>query len=265
MSTPEEQLREAFQAHESLAPDPAAVYARVQELSRTYKWRRRGAAAAGGLVVGAGLIAGIVTVPNALHSAPAVNHQPAATAPASPSPTPSLSAAEIEQATQTYLSAGYDLNSARQLAQLWHMSGDIGDVKVKAGRMLLQGEELPVPPSVQTGDPKLDAFASAGYDYDDATELAKLWKLQSPDDAKIEGGKRLLAGQTLPIKPGSATSPADQPPTLEEKRVKAFFDAGYTASDANKLAGLWHTPGPYEAKVEGGKRLLAGQKLPIAP
>jgi len=30
-----DQLREAFETHENLAPDPAAVYARVQELART--------------------------------------------------------------------------------------------------------------------------------------------------------------------------------------------------------------------------------------
>ena len=39
-----DQLREAFRAHEHLAPDPAAVFARVPELSRAYQRRRRGAA-----------------------------------------------------------------------------------------------------------------------------------------------------------------------------------------------------------------------------
>jgi hypothetical protein len=264
VSTPEEQLREAFQAHEGLAPDPAAVYARVQELSRTYKWRRRGAAAAGGIVVGAGLIAGVVNLPGVLPGQVApVNHQPAASAPASPAPT--VSAAEMQRAIEEYLTAGYDVNNAVQLAQLWHMSGDLDNVKAKAGRLLLAGQSLPVQPSAAIGDPSLNAFSSAGYDYDDAAELAKLWKLKTPGDAKAEGGKRLLAGETLPIKPGSATPPPAEPPTLEEKRVKAFFDAGYTASDAGKLADLWHTAGPYEAKVEGGKRLLAGKKLPIAP
>jgi hypothetical protein len=264
VSTPEEQLREAFQAHEGLAPDAAAVYARVQELSRTYKWRRRGAAAAGGIVVGAGLIAGIVNLPGVLPGEVApVNHQPAASAPASPAPT--LSAAEMQRAIEEYMSVGYDVNNAVELAQLWHMSGDLDNVKAKAGRLLLAGQPLPVQPSAATADPTLNAFFSAGYDYDDAAQLAKLWKLKSPGDAKTEGGKRLLAGETLPIKPGSATPPPAKPPTLEEKRVKAFFDAGYTTSDAAKLADLWHTTSPYDAKVEGGKRLLAGKKLPIAP
>jgi hypothetical protein len=31
--------------------------------------------------------------------------------------------------------------------------------------------------------------------------LAKLWKKSDPYQAKIEGGKKLLAGETLPIRP----------------------------------------------------------------
>ena len=45
----------------------------------------------------------------------------------------------------------------------------------------------------------------------------------------------------------------------------AFFAAGYDYADAVKLAKLWHTVDPYHAKIEGGKRLLAGQTLPIKP
>ena len=47
----------------------------------------------------------------------------------------------------------------------------------------------------------MDAFFAAGYDYDDAVQLAKLWKKADAYQAKVEGGKRLLAGETLPIKP----------------------------------------------------------------
>ena len=47
----------------------------------------------------------------------------------------------------------------------------------------------------------MNAFFAAGYDYDDAVKLARLWKKSDPYQAKIEGGKRLLAGDTLPIKP----------------------------------------------------------------
>lgn len=202
MSSPEDQLREAFHAHEDLAPDPAAVYARVQELSRTYKWRRRGAAAAGGVVVGVGLVAGIANLPGVLHGqgsiAPAT-HPPAASA------SPSLSAQDVKRAVAAYTEAGYNGADAQQLAMLWHMSsGDLTQVKVEAGQKLLAGQKLPIPAATSAVDPAgeaLQAYFAGGYDFDDATELAKLWKLSDTDAAKVEAGKWLLAGKTLPIKP----------------------------------------------------------------
>jgi hypothetical protein len=75
--------------------------------------------------------------------------------------------------------------------------------------MLLAGQVLPIPPSGEKPTPggddaeakDLNAFFSAGYDYKDAVRLAKIWKSKTAYDAKVEGGKRLLAGQTLPFAP----------------------------------------------------------------
>lgn len=211
MSNPEDQLREAFETHENLGPDPAAVYARVQELARGYKWRRRGAQAAGGAVLSAGLIAGVVNLPSLIPGSAAqgtVAVQVGAPGAASPSPTPSLSDSDLQTDWNAYFSAGYGYDDAVKLAQLWSMPGDdIGSVKAEAGRRLLAGETLPLQPGPETtGAPSgeerdVDAFFSAGYTYDDAVTLSNLWHTEDPYHAKIEGGKRLLAGQTLPIRP----------------------------------------------------------------
>ena len=157
-----DRLREAFETHEHLAPDPADVYARVQELSRSYQRRRWGAQAAGGAVLGAGLIAGVITLPGLLDGQPSTgsgNMVAPAAAPATPSAVPSISLPPLP-------------------------------------------EDLP---SLSPAEAKLqkqyDAYFNAGYDYDDAVELAKLWKKSSPYDAKVLGGKKLLAGETLPIQP----------------------------------------------------------------
>src|SRR4051794_34201984 len=85
MTQHERQLREAFESHEHMTPDPAAVYARVQELSRTYRMRRRGAQIAGGAVLGAGLIAGGLVVPGVFgpQGTPGVSAGIPAAAPAS--------------------------------------------------------------------------------------------------------------------------------------------------------------------------------------
>jgi len=216
-----EQLREAFETHENLAPDPAAVYARVQELARTYKRRRRSAQAAGGAVLGAGLIAGAINLPTLLPARPGgtvTMVAPAAAPTISPSPTPLPSAAlspaelKLQKEWDAYFGAGYGYDDAVKLAKIWHSKADIGTVKAEAGRRLLAGQQLPIKPGPEapatgsggTGSKeaaRVDAFFAAGYDYHDAVKLARLWKQSDPYQAKVLGGKKLLAGDTLPIRP----------------------------------------------------------------
>jgi hypothetical protein len=267
------ELREAFETHEHLAPDPAAVYARVQELARTYQRRRRGAQAAGGAVLGVGLIAGGVSLPGLLPARPN-NTVTVGAAPASAVPAPALSVAastspseqELQKRLDAYFAAGYDYDDALRLARIWNSKDDVGTVKAEAGRRLLAGETLPVKPSGAGAVPvteavQVRAFHRAGYDYDDAVKLAELWKKPDAYAAKVEAGKRLLAGDTLPIRPSGAGAV----PVTEAVQVEAFHRAGYDYDDAVKLAELWKKPDPYAAKVEAGKKLLAGDTLPIRP
>jgi hypothetical protein len=271
VSSPEDQLRESFQAHENLAPDAAAVYARVQELSRSYKWRRRGMTAAGGVVVGAGLIAGIVNLPAVLPGDPAAHPAgPAAVAPAVQPPVtaPPLNPVDNQRAVEAFLQAGYNAADAMRLAALWHVSGDISQVKAEAGRRLLAGQKLPIPTPSATGhatemqrEARRQAYFDAGYDLTAAQKLAKLWKISDLSDVKAEAGRRLLAGEKLPVKPDPARTVKD----VDSRRVAEFFAAGYDTDDAQTLAKLWKKPTAFDAKIEGGKRLLAGQTLPIKP
>jgi hypothetical protein len=211
-----DQLRNAFETHEHLAPDAAAVYSRVQELSRSYQRRRWGVQAAGGAVLGVSLIAGAISLPGLLpgqHKQESVSAgaatMPNMTAPASPSLPPSE--AELGKQYDAFFAAGYDYDDAVKLAAIWRSKDEIGAVKAEAGRRLLAGEKLPITPTPDDATPaeeinpreqkQLDAYFAAGYNYDDAVKLAKLWKLADPYAAKVEGGKRLLAGDTLPFKP----------------------------------------------------------------
>jgi hypothetical protein len=276
-----EQLREAFETHERLAPDAAAVYDRVLDLSRTYKRRRRTAQVAGGAVLGAGLLTGAIALPGMLLPKNAASTEYTFGAPA---PSASASAAQKvgpkqavpattvdpnQKGWDAYFRAGYDYNDAVRLAHIWKSKDSIGDIKAEAGRKLLAGETLPIKPNPKNvaaakENAELDAYFAAGYGYDDAVKLADLWKLPDAFAAKVEGGKRLLAGETLPIQPGP---PATQDPAgqAEQAQVDAFFAAGYNYDDAARLADMWKLPDPYSAKVEGGKRLLAGETLPIQP
>lgn len=283
-----EQLREAFEAHEKQTPDPAVVYARVQELAGRYKRRRWGAQAAGGAVLGAGLIAGGIALPGVLPAGPADSGgmvAPAATAmpvpygsaiPAAPQPSggplyeapqPSGSAeAMLAAQYDAFFNAGYDYDDALRLAELWKKPRNtIGEIKAEAGRRLLAGESLPVKPDppVETAEEtaELNAFFNAGYDYDDAIQLAQLWKLGTPFEAKVEAGKRLLAREKLPIAP----DPDNVAEVQEVRKVEAFFAKGYDYDDAVVLARMWKLDEPSQAKVAGGAKLLAGETLPIRP
>lgn len=128
----------------------------------------------------------------------------------------------------------------------------------------------PKPSSTPTGsttpqsqeDKEYAAYFAAGYDYDSALKLARLWHRSGDIGAvKAEAGKRLLAGKKLPVKP----NPAAVQSAKEIARVNAFFAAGYDFDDAARLAKIWKTADPYHAKILGGKKLLAGQALPIRP
>jgi hypothetical protein len=265
-----DQLREAFETHENLAPDPAAVYARVQELARTYRRRRRGAQAAGGAVLSAGLIAGVINLPGLLPGRPNDSVTMVAPAAAPTSSTPP-SDAELQKDWDAYFAAGYGYADALQLAQIWNSTDDVGTVKAEAGRRLLAGETLPIQPGPEDDpssaavDPQekseLTAYFAAGYDYNNAVQLAKLWKIADPYQAKVEAGKKLLASETLPVRP----SPQNVQAAKEGAQVNAFFAAGYDYNDALQLAKLWKTADAYHAKVEAGKKLLAGETLPIRP
>jgi hypothetical protein len=295
MNQDADQLRDVFVAHEYLAPDPGEVMAVVHEQARRYRRRRRAAQGAGGAVLGAGLVAGAVAAPgwlnatNSRHSgsslslaAPAPQPTPAAlpspaalsspAAVASPSP---LTSAQQDQAISAYFAAGYDYNDALALAQLWHMSGDPTTIKAEAGRRLLAGQPLPFKPSpeaVASGAEMADlnAFFGASYTYEDAVGLAQLWKISDPYQAKIDGGAKLLAGETLPFAPGSQPTPAAETSanaaaSANEDAVNKYFAAGYTYDDAVTLGKMWKIDDTYQVKIDAGQKLIAGQTLPIKP
>ena len=271
-----DQLREAFENHESDTPDPAAVFARVQELSSKYKRRRRSIQVVGGSALAAVAVAGVVSLPNFLpgnaRNTSTISY-PAGAVPtsAAPSTIPSLSPEDFQKGLTAYFAAGYGYNDGLKLAAAWHVKpAGVGKVKAEAGLRLLAGEALPFGPTpdpvnTSTPDPQAEkqyaAFFNAGYTWTEAEKLAKIWHLKDPSDAKLKAGKKLLAHETLPVKP----KPANVAIALENKRVDAFFKKGYDIADAVKLQKLWHTKDAYAAKVEGGKRILAGQTLPIQP
>ena len=123
----------------------------------------------------------------------------------------------------------------------------------------------PDPAGATSVQDPLSAYFDAGYNYNDAVELAQLWHETDITQVKTEAGTKLENGTPLPIQPSGGSnviSPAD---SAEADAVNAFFAAGYTYDDAVQLAKTWNTADPYHAKIEGGQKIEDGQTLPIAP
>jgi hypothetical protein len=271
-----EQLREAFDSQHHETADPAAVYARVMELSNRYKRRRRGLQVAGGSVLAAGTIAAAIQLPAVLSGTGGSGSAGYSGTVVAAAPSAAPSGAVDQRALDAYFAAGYGYTDAEKLAKLWNKD-DIVGVKAEAGQKLLNGEKLPIKPTPEptdTYDPGtaatlkegaiVDAFYTSGYDLGDAAVLAQIWHLDDPYKVKVRAGTELLDGKKLPVKPhfDDGISSADRKTAL---RVDKFFAAGYSYNDAVKLKKIWHTSTPYDAKVLGGKKLLAGQSLPIKP
>jgi hypothetical protein len=102
------------------------------------------------------------------------------------------------------------------------------------------------------------AYFNAGYSYDDAVALGKIWNETDTDQVKAQAGQKLIDGDTLPVKPSGTPAPP------EDRAAAAFFNAGYDYNDAVKLGHLWNES-PSQAKIDGGQKLENGQPLPIQP
>jgi hypothetical protein len=136
--------------------------------------------------------------------------------------------------------------------------------------MISKGKAVIVPNGATVGSSSTDetespadaAYFAAGYDYNNAVELGKIWNQTDITQIKAEAGQKLLDGQTLPVKPDNTPAPPDSP--ANDQAVNTFFNAGYDYNDAVKLGKIWNVSS-YHAKIEGGKKLEAGQTLPVQP
>lgn len=133
-------------------------------------------------------------------------------------------------------------------------------------------EPAPAPAPVRASDasdpvtalaPELDAFFAAGYTYDDAVALAARWGSADSFEAKASAGRELLAGEALPLAPGSAPAAPGSEAALDPAR-DAFWAAGHTYEEAVALAELWDVDS-WEAKARAGQLLLDGAALPVLP
>lgn len=192
---------------------------------------------------------------------------------------PAASADDTRAALDAFTKAGYtDLDARRFGAK----ADTLEDYKIMIGRKLLAGEQVrpPLPKAEPFVPPKeWKTFYEAGYNVNDAVELAKIWKLPDPGEAKVKAGKLLAAGEKLPITKRVPVQEYPMPDRLqpdEQAALAKYRAAGYDEADVQRLAEIWKMdlratdPLYREAKILGvqiaaGRELVAGRELPIKP
>jgi hypothetical protein len=136
-------------------------------------------------------------------------------------------------------------------------AGSTGSTASTGAAFLSSGDSSPAP-ATYTEDQEMTAYFEAGYDYDNAVALAKLWNSSDVISVKASAGLKLLEGETLPV------SPNGSPATPDERAQDAFFGANYDYNDAVALGALWHMTDINKVKIKAGTELEAGDTLPIA-
>jgi hypothetical protein len=298
MSDERELLLDTFDAHQHLVPDEFDVLTRANEIARTRRRVRWVVQATSASLVTAGLVAGGIALPGVFSGGTSEDHS----ATVIPADGGGTTTATKQDEYAAFFNAGYEYADAQQLADLWHET-DTNKVKAEAGQKLLDGDTLPIPPSGEPAPPEdlaVTAFFNAGYDYNDAVTLAGMWN-ESTSQAKIDAGKKIENGETLPIQPSgnsdstnpaaisskakgkrlvlarahlaqkkagiiaASGAPAGSSDTAESPALAAYFNAGYDYADAQQLASLWHESDINQVKSEAGQKLLDGDTLPIPP
>jgi hypothetical protein len=233
-----DQLRETFAAHEYLTPNPTEVLKKAGLRARSYQRRRLAARATGVSVLGAGIVAGGVRLPDLLRSQHGSTGGVTVgqTAAGLSAPTAGVANAPIAIPTAVPSSTPSAIASATPIAS----------------------PSAPASPAAYNEQQELNAYFGDGYDYNNAMALATLWHETDIEKVKADAGLKLLQGATLPVTPNGT------PETPQEKAQDAFFAAGYGYDDAVTLAGLWHETDLTQVKAEAGQKLLDGESLPIA-
>jgi hypothetical protein len=164
-------------------------------------------------------------------------------------------------ARQAFFNNGFGYDDAVVLADVWSI--DAWDAKANAGHKLLDGLALPFGDDgdlvgAPAEEQALDAYFAAGYGYEDAELLARMWN--SEDDVygtKVKAGHALLGQLDLGVEPGDTAWTVD-----ETAAVTAFVSHGFDRDVAEELADVWSLDA-WDAKVNAGHKLLDGLPLPL--
>lgn len=209
--TTEAELRAVLAEHAGAVPEVGAVHAGIRRGIRQRRQRRRTATGIGVLAVMAVPVLGL-----RLADGPVDDLRPTqvAASPGMLSPDPRLvrfcsidpASLSATATVSTFSDYGYTPTDAEELARLWKSPCGASGATMFGGEELAYGHALPITPSgaYPSDGLAVQTLHDAGYTLDDDVALAKQWNIADLREAKVTAGRKLIAGQTLPIQPGSA-------------------------------------------------------------
>lgn len=106
----------------------------------------------------------------------------------------------------------------------------------------------------------MQAYADAGYTFDDAVALSRDWGVPDVFQTKVKAGSFLVEGTPLAAAPNADPSAADG--LSDDQLAQLFLDSGYTVDDAVMLAQNWGVDSGL-AKVKAGRELKTVGVLPF--
>ena len=106
----------------------------------------------------------------------------------------------------------------------------------------------------------MQAYADAGYSFDDAVALSRDWGVPDVFQTKVKAGSFLVEGTPLAAAPNADPSAADG--LSDDQLAQLFLDSGYTVDAALVLAQHWGVD-PGLAKVKAGRELKTVGVLPF--
>ncbi len=156
-----------------------------------------------------------------------------------------------------FLSSQYTYCDAKLVAGLWKIS--IDDAKAEIGRKIEGGYAGNIAPILQQArDASLTCeWADVPHGYDDAERLARVWNMDSVEDAKAKIAWLYTQGDSASVLNALADNPAAVAPQVDDAALDAFYASAYTYCDAKLIGALWHID-MTQAKAEIGQKILNG-------
>lgn len=156
-----------------------------------------------------------------------------------------------------FLSSQYTYCDAKLVAGIWSVS--IDEAKAGIGRKIVSGDTDNVEMILRDArNARLECtWADVPHSYEDAERFARLWSLDSVEEAKAKIAYLYTQGASATVVSVLAEEDSAAATPVDDAALEAFFTSDYTYCDARLIGALWRID-ITQAKAEIGQKILNG-------